>query len=83
MFQLDHDNASTQCKSDVFDADKFCFVNAVVAAQGCVGLTVALFVVLQASNHCLCGTSARVPGHSIAHDFSFHAVLLCGESKGN
>ena len=83
VLQLDHDNASTQCKRNFLDADKFCLVIATVAAQGRVGLTVVLFVVLWALNHHSCGTSAQVPSYANADDFSFHTVLLCGESEGN
>ena len=82
MLQLDHDNACAQCKSDVFGTDKFGLVVAAVAAQRCVGLTLALFVALCASNHRLCRTSAWVPSHSIACDLAFHTILLCGASEG-
>ena len=46
MLQLDHNNADTQCKCNVFGLDKLGSVVAVVATQGCVGLTVVLFVAL-------------------------------------
>ena len=43
---------------------------AAAAAQGCVGLTVALFVVLQALDYSPNRTGVRVPGHSIVNDFA-------------
>ena len=46
VFQLDHDNACTLCESDIVGADKFGLVVAAVAAQGHVGLSLVLFVVL-------------------------------------
>ena len=83
VLQLDHDNIGTQCEGDICGVDKFGFVVAAVAAQGHVRLTVALFAVLQVSNHGSCRTSVWVPGHSIVDDFPFHTILLCGENEGD
>ena len=63
--------------------DKLAFVVSAVAAQGHVGLTVALFVALQASSHGSHRTGVWVPSHSIADDFAFYAILLRGESEGH
>ena len=54
-----------------------------VATQGCVGLTVALFVVLQVSDYSPYRTGVRVPGNSIANDVALHTILLCGEGECN
>ena len=56
---------------------------ALLLTQGCVRLTVVLFVALQESDWGLHRTGAGVPSHSIANDFALHTVLLCGEGESN